>query len=103
MEELFVTVAQTGPDAFAFRGLAPVRRRRHRPGISAEADVECAATEFLPHEPSEVQLTALTHLRRTSVAQVRVVRPDDDFGAAAVEIIDDLLERLEHVRIAQVP
>ena len=60
---------------------------------------------LLPHELAEVELPGLRQLRRTLVTEVRVVRPHDDLcrPAGALQMGDELVERLGHVPVAQVP
>ena len=59
----------------------------------------------LAHELADVQLAVRAHLGVAGVADVRVVRPDDDLRRrpARLEVPHELLERLAHVRVAQVP
>ena len=61
--------------------------------------------EPFARELADVQLAALAHLRRPRVAYVGVVRPDGYLraSAAALEVLDQLVERLGHVSVAQVP
>jgi len=59
----------------------------------------------LAHELPDVQLAATTHLGRAGVADVRVVRPHDHPGAAAVtvQVREQMVERVGHVPVALVP
>ena len=59
----------------------------------------------LAHQLADVQLAGLPDLGRTLVAEVRVVLPDRHLGRStgALQVRDELLERLGHVLVAQVP
>ena len=59
----------------------------------------------LAHVLAQVRFTLCSHPRGSSVAQVRVVRPDDKLGGRTFpgHEVDERLERLGHVTVAQVP
>ena len=59
----------------------------------------------MAHELAEVELAAAPHLGRARVAEMRVVRPDDDaaLGIARKQVAVERVERLAHVPVAQVP
>jgi hypothetical protein len=73
--------------------------------VRGEADQHGIAAVALAYEPADVQLAALAHLRGSGVAEMRIVRPDDDLGTPALptEVRHQFLECLGHVAIAQVP
>ena len=52
-----------------------------------------------------VALSALAHLSRASVAEVRVVRPQDDLRLPALffEMRYQRMQRFRHVAVAQIP
>ena len=52
-----------------------------------------SVAETFAHELAEIQFAALAHLRRARVAEVRVVRPDDDLGRRILLLIEMLSER----------
>src|SRR5262249_20174041 len=69
-----------------------------------KADVDDRPAVSLAHQLPEVELALARDVGSTGVAQVRVVRPHDDLGAAVpLEVARDGVERLGHVAIAPVP
>src|SRR5207249_4477877 len=87
VKELLIAAAHAGADALALGRFAPIRRGGDRAGVSAEADRERIALKALAHKLADIQLAALAHLRRARVAEMRVVRPDDDLRAPTVEML----------------
>ena len=85
--------------------LVPVVRGRHGAGVRREADETGRAAEPLARELPDVELTRPSHLRRARIAEVGVVGPDAEprLFAVALEMLDDRFQRLDHVRVAQVP
>ena len=59
----------------------------------------------LAHELAEVQLALGHHRRRAGVAEMRVVRPDDDLGLAiaGLEMGHQRFQRLGHVPVTEIP
>ena len=70
-----------------------------------EADEHGLAAVLAAYELADVELAALGHLRRPRIADVRVVGPHGDAGAPVlpIEVLDQRVERLGHVAVAQVP
>src|ERR1041385_2488486 len=94
VEERFVTPAQSRPNALSLRSRVPVGRGRHRGGERAEANEYGILAVPLADELAHVELSSLAHLRRPSIAEVRVVLPHDDLGVLALtaEVRDERVE-----------
>jgi len=73
------------------------------PAIRSHADQRrFRPTLVLSNELADVEPSSLFHIRRPSVADVRVVCPDNSFGIRAVMTLE-ALERLDHVSVPDVP
>ena len=70
--------------------------------VGAEADEIALVAIRLAHELADIQLAARAHLGVARIADVRVVLPHDRLGAAAAGL-QQRLERVVHVPVAQVP
>jgi hypothetical protein len=105
MEDRLVASGERWPDPLALGRPAPVGGGRDGAVVCREADQHGVLAVPLARELAEVQLSAPAHLRRPRVAQVRVVRPDDDLRARdlPLEGRGQGVERLGHVTVAQVP
>ena len=105
MENLLVAVAKAGADTLALSRPAPIGSRGDGAVVSGKAHQNGVAAVALAHELANVQLAPPAHLRRPRVAQVRIVRPDNNLRThvLAVEIFDQRVECLHHVLVAQVP
>ena len=68
-----------------------------------EADVVVAVP--LTGQLSEVELTAARHIGVTRVAEMGVVRPDNELGGPTrrVQMLFDCQERFRHVAVAEIP
>ena len=72
-------------------------------GVGAEADQRRLLAEALAAELADVQLVADdAHLGVAGIADVGVVRPDHRLRARPAGL-QEMLEGLEHVRVAQIP
>src|SRR5437867_7599933 len=72
--------------------------------MSGESDEHSIAAESFPKQLANVHFTMMSHLGRTRVAKVGIVRPDDRFRLpASVEMCDQIFDGLYHVPVAQVP
>ena len=68
-----------------------------------EPDQRRLTPELLAAELADVQLIACdAHIGMAGITDMSVVRPDDRLGIRAFGV-EQVLERLEHVRVAQVP
>ena len=105
VQQRLVAARQRWPNALALAGGAPLRGGGDGAGVGREPDEPGVAAVALADELAEVQLAAPGHLGGTRVADVRVVLPDDHAArpAVAVEMGDELVERVRHVTVAQVP
>src|SRR5437764_10431706 len=73
MKQFFVAMRQCWSNAFSFGRFIPVVSRSHRSVMGAETDQECVIAELFPDQLTHIPFTAVAHLSRTRVAQVRVV------------------------------
>ena len=105
MEQRIAAAGKRRPDALALSHAIPVGGGRNRPMIRGEADQHGIAAIFLARQLADIQLAALTHRCCPGVAQMRIMRPDDDLGMPtfAAEVSHQRLQRLDHVAVAQVP
>jgi hypothetical protein len=85
-----------------FHRTAPFGCRGDCSGLGTEPDQICLVTELLAAELTDVVFTADSHLGRRGVAYMRVVRPNNGFAVRAMKR-QQILQRLEHVAVAQVP
>src|SRR4051812_36560615 len=94
-----------GADEFPLGRAAPVRGGSDAARVRGEADKQRLGAVPLPNELPDIELPALTHLCCACIAQMRVVRPDRDLRrpVALLEMRDELVERLRHVTVAQIP
>src|SRR5205085_1335722 len=85
-------------------GFIPVRCCRYRSAICREADQHSIAFISLAQELSDIQLAALSHLRRACITQMRVMFPDDDLcrRSTLLQMFHQFIECLSHVRVAKV-
>src|SRR5688572_4607083 len=90
MKELFVTSRQSGTNALAFCGFAPIRRRGDGARISSEANRESFPAETLAHELADIELATPAHGGRAGVPEVRIMGPDNDFRLAAIQMGEQL-------------
>src|SRR5215207_6404498 len=99
MEHRLVAGGKRRADALALGRITPARGGRNCAVMRGEAHEHGVAAVLLARELADVQLAALTHLRRPRVAYVGVVRPDGDLRASAppLEVRDERVERLGHV------
>ena len=98
-----VAVAVCGANLFDLHRPIPVGCRRHGAAVGAEADEHGGFGEPLAAQPADIDLVAhFTHFSRRGIADMRVVRPHHRLGAVAAPR-QELLERLEHMPVAQVP
>ena len=105
VEQPFITARQRGPHVLAMRWAVPLRCRRHGSRIRGRPH-ECRPHAVrLANQLADIQLAALAHLGRPRVAEMRVVRPYHHTCTRthAIEIAQQLPERVDHVAIAQVP
>ena len=103
MKKIFVTARECGTNALSLGRVAPIRRSRNCAGVCREADGEGASSKMLARELPNIEFAALAHGSGASIAQVRIVRPDHNFRAAAIEMREQFIQRLEHMLIAQIP
>ena len=54
--------------------------------VSGKADQDRLAAVFLARKLADIQLGALTHIRRAFVAEMGIMLPDGNFGAAGLPI-----------------
>ena len=79
VKKRFVTFRMCRTHIFALGRSVPVRRRRDCAVVSGEANRHSFLSKMFAHELAEIEFAALAHLCRARIAQVRIVRPDDDF------------------------
>src|SRR5438045_7969066 len=103
MKKIFVTARECGTNALSLGRVAPIRRSRNCAGVCREADGEGASSKMLARELPNTEFAALAHCSGTGVARMRIVRPDHNCRAAAIEMREQLIQRLERVLIAQLP
>ena len=99
VEKRLVAAGERRAHPLALHRRTPARRGADRAGEGREADQEGIVAVSLADELAEVELAAPRHLRPPGVADVGVVRPDDDPRAqrAAVEVGQQPLQGLGHV------
>src|SRR5947207_915280 len=74
--------------------------------LLAEQEAFAAPAFGFAHQLAQIPLAALTRVGGACVAQVRVVRPDDDARGPTTllaQVAVQLLKRVHHVPVAQVP
>jgi hypothetical protein len=103
VKRTLVAAREAGPHALALRGRVPVGRRGDRAMKRREADREAVAAVALAHELADVDFAAASHLGRTGVSQMGVVRPYDHAVGRAGNAFTQRAERLGHMAIAHVP
>ncbi len=105
VEEVLPAVPQRLAHVLALGRTAPARRGGDGPGVGGESDQQRVVPVALADELPDVELPTLCRLRRAGIADVRVVLPDRDLGRSGgpFEMRGELLERLGHVAVAQVP
>ena len=103
MKQFLVAAGQCGANTFAFGRRAPVRCSCHRPGIGGETNSERATAKAFSYQLADVKLATRVHLGGPGIAQMRIVRPDNDFALAAIKVAKQLIQRFEHVLVAQIP
>ena len=106
VEQQLVASFHRRPHFLSLGWRVPFRCGSDRAGVGGESDEARVVAEALAYELPDVQLAALSHLGRASVAEMGVVLPDDDLcvaASAAAEMIGQREQRLGHVLIAQVP
>src|SRR5205085_5004172 len=93
-----ITIVHAGTDSFPLRAAAPIRCRGNGAGISGEANENRFASVPLTDELSNVQFTALAHLRGSCVPEMGVVRPHDGFRPLALllQVLEEIFERINH-------
>ena len=82
VKEALVTFRMCGADDFAFCGCVPFGCSGNRTIVSGETDRDRLSAKVFPDQLPEIQLTAPAHLGRARVTQMRIMRPDDDFGGS---------------------
>ena len=87
------------------RRAVPLSRRSDRAGERREPDENGIASVRFAHELPDVQLATLAHFGCARIAEMRIVRPDDDarFRPGALEKFDQIVQRCHHVTIPQIP
>ena len=73
MKEFFVAPWQSGPDAAAFGGIAPIARGGDSAGISAETNSENPFAEAFAGELANIAFAARVHFGGARIAQMRIV------------------------------
>ncbi len=84
VEELLVTPIESGPDRFSLDRRSPVGRGTDRPGVGREADERALPPVAAACELADVELAAPRHVGCSGVADVGIVRPDDDLRAVVM-------------------
>ncbi len=106
VQQRLPAAGQAGAHRLVSGGPSQSRRRRHRAVVGGEADQHRVGAVALAHELADVPLAVVAHLGLAGVAEVRVVRPHGDArrrAAVAAEVGVEGEQRLDHVRVAQVP
>src|SRR5438105_9420647 len=105
MEHRLVAARKRRANTLALGPSAPVGSCRHRAVMRGEANQNGIAAVFFAHELPDIELPAPAHLGGARVAEMRVVRPNGDLRATTVlaEMLDQRLERLHHMAVAQIP
>ena len=80
----------------------PSRSRRNGSAVGAETYQIRVAAEFLATQVADIVLPARGHFSRGQIADMGIMRPHDRFAAVAVKR-QQILQRREHVLVAQVP
>src|SRR5579872_117379 len=102
MTKLLVAASLRGPDLLDLHWSVPFARRCDDAAMSAESDQISPITEHPPTQMAEIVLIPRGHLGRRRISDMRVVSPDNSLAFRPV-VIQQVLERLEHVGVAQVP
>ena len=102
MTQPLIAVGKRGLNGFHFHRPIPFGRRRHRSVIGAEPDQIGLRTEHLAAKLAQIVLPPPGHFSRFGVADVGVVRPDDGLAVRTVER-EQILQRIEHMAVAQIP
>src|SRR5512133_2593554 len=78
MKERFVTFGMRRSHIFALGRCVPVRGRRNCAVVGSKSDGHRFLSKMFAYELAEIEFSSLAHLRRARVAEVRIVRPNDD-------------------------
>ena len=78
MEHLFTTVGERRTYPLPFRWRIPIRCRRDCAIVGGEADQNGRRAEMLACQLADVELAAMSHLRRACVADMGIVCPHDN-------------------------
>ena len=80
MEDRLVALGQSRRDVFQLSRRIPARGGRDGALIGGEPDEHGLMAMALADELTEVPLSSDAHLRCPGITQMRVMRPDHDFG-----------------------
>src|SRR2546423_9562929 len=105
MEQRLVAAGQRWPDALALGRTSPIGSGRYRATMRSKADQNRVVGIFIACELADIQFAAPPHFRRASVAEMRIVLPDRNFGATgfSIKVADQRVERFSHMSAAQIP
>src|SRR5579871_4705138 len=85
MKERLVASRHGRPNPLSLCRPAPVRRCRYGPSVRSEPDEHTIMAVLLTDELSYIPLARSAHLGGACVAQVRVVRPNDELAALMMQ------------------
>ena len=83
VEEGLVAPGKGRTDALRSAGASQFERRRDGAAVGREADQDRVAAVLLAHELADIPFALYAHMGRPGVAEVRVMRPDDDLRGRA--------------------
>src|SRR5262249_2956863 len=103
MTNAFVAFAVRRSHALDFHRSVPVAGCGNSASVGSEADHGSVVAEAFAAELADIKLAPHhPHFGVAGVADMGIVRPDDSLGARAL-CPEEMLKRLEHVFVAQVP
>src|SRR5690606_14613026 len=98
-----VGIPAGGEDALGLVVAVPVRRGGDGAGVGAETDQRGLLAPAFADQLADVVFAAHpAHLGRAGIADMAVVRPDQRPGSGPA-MLEQVIERLGHVAVAQVP
>ena len=103
VQRMLEAVVSRGRHAHAAHGGAPFFTGDHGTAVRAEADEhDIILVVRLPYELADVEHAGAGHVGESRVADVCVVLPHDRLRVRTM-VLHEPLERLDHVRVANVP
>src|SRR5690606_27987036 len=102
-ENFFIAAGQWVADGFRFRRSVPVGCRRDFATTGGKSDAKRFISIFLGHQLANIDFATLTHFGSGRIAQMRIMRPDDNSGfpsQSGSQVAGEFFERLEHMPVS---